>query len=152
MPFIIIEPTMGRQRGDTAPYVGMSTTRNNAKSELGVVITLSSHVCEEMGWDRNKMKITVGEGVGADANSFMLSDAKGGNGYILTVYEQISTRSTRITVSRLKHYDVVPHESHRITECVYSVDKQAGILVQVPEWLKYRGQFEVVTQRARGKR
>jgi hypothetical protein len=134
MPFMRIIPAT--HRNDSNDYVALSAFLEKRGKELTVTLAfyIGPDVFAATGFDP-KQKVSVLEGIDSDANTLLIE----GNGEGYKFYSGKATRSysLRVVADRLKNY-IVDEPPHRYTTVSYTVDKQTGILLQTPPWLRYR--------------
>ena len=136
MPFVQVPA--GRGRAYDTNYVGFSAVTDKSHGGTALCIYLGGTVVAEIGWGERHQRVNVLEGIDVDANTFMLEGTKGHSGYALTSNEGTTSRSIRVSMSKLQHYVVMG--PHRFTPTEFSIDKQYGVLVQLPAWLRYKHQ------------
>ena len=133
MPFIRIDPSIGRPGAVDA--IGMSALKTTAGAYV-INIYIGPTAWEQSGFSE-KQFVNILEGVDYDAGSLLMEATKSKTGYKIYRSDGTTSRSMRILATRIKFYEIVDG-THKFTTVDYTVNKSTGILIQVPEWLRYK--------------
>jgi len=110
----------------------MSVVVDKKRNYVHLLIHIGANVCKTAGWEPIE-RIDVSEGTGMDAGKVML--ARSPTGYKIGSAHDEYARILRLPVGKMQHYHLeAAPQGH--TQCEFSIDKDAGILIEVPEWLR----------------